>query len=87
MAQHTETFSHGGVAPPELSAEEHSVLKIFRTYQMTPGKMLCLNGAQLDHYRRPIASLVRRGFLVAEAYRGGFSLTPDGYAAMNDIDG
>lgn len=69
-----------------LSVEEHSVLIHFREYLMTPGKMLCISGSELDKFNTPLAQLSDKGLLVAESYRGGYSLTEAGFAAMQDAE-
>jgi hypothetical protein len=71
---------------PLLSAEEHSVLSLFRKYLMTPGKMLCISGSDLENFNIPLAQLSDKGLLVAESYRGGYSLTQAGFAAMQDTE-
>jgi hypothetical protein len=67
-----------------LSQAEHSVLSVFRRYLMTPGKMLCISGSQLDDFDVPLTQLSDRGLLVAESYHGGYSLTRAGFSAMKD---
>ena len=69
---------------PSLSPEERSILNVFRNYLMTPGKMLCLPGPKLEASRKPLAELTDKGLLVAESFRGGYSLTEDGFAAMKE---
>lgn len=70
--------------PSVLSAGEYTVLGIFRKYTMTPGKMLCLTGADLEVFNVPIGQLMDRGLLVEEKDQGGYSLTEVGFEAMND---
>jgi len=65
-----------------MSPAEQSVLAIFRMYQLTPGRMLCLHGDDLDKFDAPLATMTERGWLTEERYRGGYSLTETGYAAM-----
>lgn len=69
-----------------LSVEEHSVLIHFREYLMTPGRMLCISGADLENFNIPLAQLSDKGLLVAESFRGGYSLTEAGFAAMQDAE-
>ena len=69
-----------------LSVEEHSVLIHFREYLMTPGKMLCISGSDLENFNTPLAQLSDKGLLVAESFRGGYSLTEAGFAAMQDAE-
>ena len=71
-------------AQPTFTAEEHSILNVFRKYLMTPGEMLCIGNPDLNRYAQSLARLVDRGLLVAEKRRGGYSLTESGFAAMKD---
>jgi len=66
-----------------LSSAEYAVLSVFRTYLMTPGKMLCFT-SNLEAFHAPLAQLTGKGLLVAERFRGGYSLTERGYTAMQD---
>ncbi len=65
-----------------LSPEEHAVLDVFRTYLMTPGKMLCLNAADRESFEAPLAQLIDNGYLVAAKFEGGYLLTRSGFTAM-----
>lgn len=65
-----------------LSAEECAVLKVFRTYLMTPGRMLCFTNTDLVTMEKPLAELTTKGFLMAENVRGRYSLTSKGFAEM-----
>lgn len=67
-----------------LSAEERSVLRVFRTYLMTPGQMLCFGSSDLVTFNDPLAQLTDKGFLVSERNQGGYSLTETGFAAMKE---
>ena len=69
-----------------LSQAEQSVLSVFRRYLMTPGKMLCISGSQLEDFDVPLTQLSDKGLLVAESYHGGYSLTRAGFAAMKDVE-
>ncbi|MEQ8784952.1 MAG: hypothetical protein RIC55_01580 [Pirellulaceae bacterium] len=80
----TEETTEAVESPNGLSTAEHSVLNVFRTYLMTPGKMLCFGSADLDTYKTPLAQLADKGMLVAEKSRGGYSLTKEGFDAMRD---
>lgn len=70
--------------PSSLSPAEHKVLGVFRRYLMTPGKMLCLGNSDLEALKAPLAQLTSKGLLVAERFRGGYSLTEAGFAAMKE---
>lgn len=71
-------------SPSLLTAQEHSVLNVFRKFLMTPGKMLCFGSSDLEAFKMPLAELTSRGLLVEEKPRGGYSLTRTGFAAMKD---
>lgn len=53
---------------------------------MTPGKMLCISGSELEEFSAPLAQLNDKGLLVAESYHGGYSLTEAGFAAMKSVE-
>lgn len=57
-------------------------MKVFRDFLMTPGDMLCLSGREFDDYTKCIETLSEKGYIVAERFRGGFSLTALGYSVM-----
>lgn len=81
-------FSMDNSAPDnDLSRIEESVMDVFREYLMTPGKMLCLHGQQLETFREPLAQLTEKGLLVAEQRHGGYSLTTEGYQVMTGRTG
>ncbi len=61
------------------------VLSIFRRYLMTTGQMLCLTGNELDSNKQTLDELVTAGLLTSEPYKGGYSLTPSGYSAMQSL--
>jgi len=65
-----------------LSSAEYSVLNVFRKYLMTPDKMLCFSGTELEAFNMPLAQLTSKGFLVPEDFQGGYSLTETGFTAM-----
>lgn len=66
----------------ELSEPERSVLRVFRRYLMTPGRMLCFSRPDMETYKVPLARLIHGRLLFAEKFPGGYSLTETGYAAM-----
>ncbi len=67
-----------------LSTSEQRVLLTFHQYLMTPGKMLCFSGPNLDRYAADLNRLTDKKLLVREKFKGGYSLTRGGFAAMND---
>ena len=70
------------VCETTLTAGEQSVLKVFRQYLMTPGQMLCFYGPTLTNYSKPLTQLINKQMLIAERFRGGYSLTLRGFTAM-----
>ena len=51
---------------------------------MTPGKMLCFSGPDLERYAADLNCLADKKLLVREKFKGGYSLTKGGFAAMKD---
>jgi hypothetical protein len=69
-----------------LSSSEQRVLRTFRRFLMTPGKMLCFYGPSLKEDKAALDHLADKDLLVREAFRGGYSLTRAGFAAMNECE-
>ncbi len=69
-----------------LSRSEQRVLCTFREYLITPGQMLCFSGPKLEQDQAALELLNDKDLLVQEAYKGGYSLTQAGFAAMNDCE-
>ena len=65
-----------------LSTTEVKIMHTFREYGMTPNKMLCFFGEDLQHKSAALESLVDRDFLICEKFKGAYSLTDAGYARM-----
>lgn len=65
-----------------LSSPEQNVLRTFREFLMDPGQMLCFHGPDLEKHRDALHALTERDYLVAERFKGGYSLTSTGFAAM-----
>ena len=51
---------------------------------MTPGKMLCFSGPDLERDREALNLMTDKKLLVKEKFKGGYSLTPAGFEAMKD---
>lgn len=51
---------------------------------MTPNQMLCFYGPNLEQNRAALRDMTTKGWLIEEQFKGGYSLTPAGYDAMND---
>ena len=65
-----------------LSNAEKSVLDVFRKFLMSRGEMLCFNGTNLKKHKPALGQLIKKGMLVEETFTGGYSLTRDGFQAM-----
>ena len=68
-----------------LSEPEQRVLRTFRRFMMTPSRMLCFSGPDLERNRAGLKRLQERDYLVAETFRGGYSLTREGFDAMKSV--
>ena len=53
---------------------------------MNPGQMLCFSGPNLKQNKATLELLTNKDLLVKERFKGGYSLTPTGFAAMNDCE-
>ncbi|MBN1589214.1 MAG: hypothetical protein JW888_06850 [Pirellulales bacterium] len=69
-----------------LSTSEQRVLRTFRQFLMNPGQMLCFSGPNLKQNRATLALLTDKELLVKEKFKGGYSLTQSGFAAMKDCE-
>lgn len=67
-----------------ITAPERDVLKVFRNYQITPGQLLCFSGTNLRKHQAGLKRLAERKMLVKERFKGAYSLTQTGYAAMSE---
>lgn len=62
------------------------MLRTFRRFLMTPGQMLCFYGPNLQQNKATLELLTEKELLVKERFKGGYSLTRAGFAAMNDCE-
>jgi len=53
---------------------------------MNPDKMLCFSGPNLKQNEVPLEILTEKKLLVKDQFKGGYSLTQTGFAAMNDCE-
>ena len=53
---------------------------------MTPGQMLCFYGPNLKQDKATLERMTNKELLVKEGFNGGYSLTPAGFAAMNECE-
>ena len=67
-----------------LSTKELRVLHTFKQFLMTPGQMLCFYGPNLEQSKAALELLIDKDLLVKEKFKGGYSLTRAGFAAMNE---
>ncbi len=68
-----------------LSASEQSVLKVFRQFLIGQGEMLCFQGPLWEKHKVSLRQLTERDFLLQESFKGGYSLTKAGFAAMKTV--
>ena len=69
-----------------LTTSEQRVLRTFRRFLMIPGQMLCFSGPNLKQDKATLTRMTDKELLVEEKFKGGYSLTPTGFAAMNDCE-
>jgi hypothetical protein len=68
-----------------LTTAEQSVLKVFRQFLMKQGEMLCFQGPLWEKHKSSLRQLTEREFLFQETFKGGYSLTKSGFAAMKSM--
>jgi hypothetical protein len=66
-----------------FTKSEQVVFATFRNYLMTPHRMLCFFGPSLEQNQAALKHLTEMEMLVKESFKGAYSLTSSGYAAMN----
>ena len=69
----------------ELSDDEVDVLDTFAKFLMPPDQMLCLSNAEIPATRRALEQLIGRGLLMPDEFKGGYSLTVDGFSVMQQL--
>lgn len=69
----------------ELSPDETDVLDTFAKFLMPPDQMLCLSNSDIPATRRALEQLIGRGLLTANDFKGGYSLTVDGFTVMQQL--
>lgn len=69
-----------------LTNSEQRALKAFRQYLVTPGQMLCFYGPELEKHKAALQKLTEKDLLVKERFKGAFSLTEAGFAAMKSCE-
>ena len=69
----------------ELSVDEVDVLETFAKFLMPPDQMLCLSNAEIPATRRALEQLIGRGLLMPDEFKGGYSLTVDGFSVMQQL--
>lgn len=69
-----------------LTPSEKTVLRTFRQYLVTPGKMLCFFGPNLEKHQAALQELTEKDFLVKEQFKGAYSMTRAGFEASKTSD-
>ncbi len=69
-----------------LSRSEKTVLRTFRQYLVTPDRMLCFFGPNLEKHKAALQQLTEKDYLVKEHFKGAYSLTHAGFRAMKTCD-
>ncbi|MFP6691890.1 MAG: hypothetical protein VB875_02645 [Pirellulales bacterium] len=69
-----------------LSSSEQRALRTFRRFQVARGQMLCFHGPNLKTLQTALRQLTEKELLVKEKFKGGYSLTAAGFAAMKDCE-
>ncbi len=67
-----------------FSDSEKNALMVFRNYQIAAGELLCFNGPNLQKHEAALRRLTAKKMLIKERFKGAYSLTRAGYAAMED---
>ena len=67
-----------------LSKSEQRVLLTYHQYLMTPGKMLCFSGPNLERHSEDLRRMTDKNLLMKEKFKGAYSLTKAGFEAMKD---
>jgi len=61
-------------------------MRTFRKFLIAPGEMLCFSGPNLEQDTVTLEQLSDKNFLNKEKFKGGYSLTEAGFAAMKDCE-
>ena len=69
----------------ELSPDEVDVLETFAKFLMPPDQMLCLSNSDIPATKRALEQLIGRGLLTPNDFKGGYSLTVDGFNVMQQL--
>ena len=69
-----------------LTTSEQRVLRTYRQYLITPGQMLCFSGPNWEQNKVALELMSNKELLVKENFKGGYTLTQAGFAAMNLCD-
>ena len=69
----------------ELTPDEVEVLETFAKFLMPPDQMLCLSNADIPATRRALEKLIGRGLLTSNDFKGGYSLTVEGFTTMQQL--
>ena len=53
---------------------------------MSPGQMLCFSGPNFKQHKATLARMTDKELLVEEGFKGAYSLTQSGFAAMKECE-
>jgi len=67
-----------------MSTAEQRVLRVFRDFMVTPGQMLCFGAPDMKRFGSALRQLTEKKFIEKEQFKGAYSLTDAGFAAMKD---
>lgn len=65
-----------------LSTAERSALQVFRQFLVDQGEMLCFTGNLWEKHKNSLRQLAEKELVFQETFKGGYSLTEAGCAAM-----
>jgi hypothetical protein len=69
-----------------LTVAERRVLDTYQQYLITPGQMLCFSGPNFERDEETLELMSDKNLLDREVFKGGYSLTKDGFTAMRNCD-
>src|SRR5438874_12452808 len=68
-----------------FSKADLAVFDVFRGYLVTAGEMLCFHGNWFDEHKESLRHLTAEKLLTQEQFKGGYSLTRAGFAALQRV--
>ncbi|MBI2824428.1 MAG: hypothetical protein HYX69_07060 [Planctomycetia bacterium] len=67
-----------------MKPSTHNVLAIFRRYKVRPDQMLFIHNLD-DRRQSAMTQLINDGLVIRERRRNAYSLTAEGYAAVQSL--